>query len=71
MGIGAIELVPGDHFMIIKQSILSLQKQNILCQLINKKIFGVLRMAKSTLAALGCKGVARTDFKFYKNKFIY
>ena len=31
--IGAIELIPKDHFMITKQNIRKLQKQNILCQL--------------------------------------
>ena len=29
----------------------------------------VLRIAKKAHIALGCKGVTRTDFKFYKNKF--
>ena len=32
--LGAIELKPKESFMIIKRSIISLQKRNILCQLI-------------------------------------
>ena len=37
--------------------------------LIKKKYLEVLRIAKKAHIALGCKGVTRTDFKFYKNKF--
>ena len=29
----------------------------------------VLKLAKRAHQALGCKGVTRSDFKFYKNKF--
>ena len=29
----------------------------------------VLKIANKAHNALGCKGVTRTDFKFYKNKF--
>ena len=29
----------------------------------------VLKLAKQAHKALGCKGVIRTDFKFFKNKF--
>ena len=29
----------------------------------------VLNLAKKAHKALGCKGVTRSDFKFYKNKF--
>ena len=34
-----------------------------------KCTFEVLKIAKKAHLALGCKGVTRTDFKFYKNKF--
>ena len=29
----------------------------------------VLKIAKKAHRVLGCKGVSRTDFKFFKNKF--
>jgi D-alanine-D-alanine ligase len=29
----------------------------------------VLQIAKKTHIALGCKGITRSDFKFFKNKF--
>ena len=33
------------------------------------KYLEVLNLAKRAHRALGCKGVTRSDFKFYKNKF--
>ena len=33
------------------------------------KYFEVLGLAKKAHIALGCKGVSRSDFKFFKNKF--
>ena len=37
---------------------------------INKKNYShVLKLAQKAHKALGCKGVTRTDFKFFKNKF--
>ena len=37
--------------------------------LTKKKYKEVLKIAKKTHTVLGCKGVTRSDFKFYKNKF--
>ena len=34
-----------------------------------KKYKKVLDIAKQAHKALGCKGVTRSDFKFYKNRF--
>ena len=34
-----------------------------------KKYLEVLRLAKKAHNALGCKGVTRSDFKFFKNNF--
>ena len=34
-----------------------------------KKYLEVLRLAKKAHNALGCKGVTRADFKFFKNNF--
>ena len=37
---------------------------------LNKKKYNeVLKLAKIAHLSLGCKGVTRSDFKFYKNKF--
>ena len=33
------------------------------------KYLEVLNLAKRAHRALGCRGVTRSDFKFYKNKF--
>ena len=38
-------------------------------RLSKKKYMEVLKLAKRAHQALGCKGVTRSDFKFYKNKF--
>ena len=34
-----------------------------------KKYNEVLKIAKKTHRVLGCRGVTRSDFKFYKNNF--
>ena len=38
-------------------------------RLINKKYKEVLKIAKKTHKVLNCRGVTRSDFKFYKNNF--
>ena len=38
-------------------------------RLSKKKYNEVLRIAKKTHLSLNCRGVTRSDFKFYKNKF--
>ena len=57
--------------MIIKQNILLKQKQNILCLLnyLQKKYKEVLSLAKKAHKILKCKGITRSDFRFFKNKF--
>ena len=35
-----------------------------------KKYLEVLSLAKKAHNALGCKGVTRSDFKFFKNNFL-
>ena len=37
--------------------------------MISKKYSEVLSIAKKTHKVLGCRGVTRSDFKFYDNKF--
>ena len=60
-----------DFFTITRQNIQKGQKQNILCplDLIEKKYKEVLNIAQKAHKVLGCRGVTRSDFKFYNNKF--
>ena len=56
--------------MIIKLNIQSQLKQNVMpARLEKKKIFGGLKLSQTRASSLGCRGVTRSDFKFYKNKF--
>ena len=38
-------------------------------ELAKKKYNEVLKIAKKTHKVLNCRGVTRSDFKFYKNRF--
>ena len=69
--LGAIELVPRRSFYDYKAKYTKEAKtQHIMPAKIKKnKYIEVLKIAKKAHLALGCKGVSRTDFKFYKNKF--
>ena len=57
--------------MITLQNILQKQIHNILCQpqLQKKKYKEVLSIAKKAHKVLGCRGVTRSDFRFFRNKF--
>ena len=69
--LGAIELVPKRLFYDYKAKYTKQAKtKHIMPAKINKKKYEeVLKIAKKTHQVLGCKGVTRTDFKFFKNKF--
>ncbi|MFL2882952.1 MAG: D-alanine--D-alanine ligase [Pelagibacteraceae bacterium] len=69
--IGAIELRPKRIFYDYKAKYLkSAKTQHIMPASITKKKYNeVLKISEKTHAALGCRGVTRSDFKFYKNKF--
>ena len=69
--IGAIELVPKRLFYDYKAKYTKKAKtEHIMPARLNKnKYKEVLKIAKKTHQVLGCKGVTRTDFKFFKNKF--
>ena len=71
LAIGAIELVPKRSFYDYKAKYTkSAKTEHIMpARLKKNKYFEVLKIAKKAHLALGCKGVTRTDFKFYKNKF--
>ncbi len=69
--LGAIELIPKRTFYDYKAKYTKeARTQHIMPAKIKKKKYvEVLKIAKKAHNALGCKGVSRTDFKFYKNKF--
>ena len=69
--LGAIELVPKRSFYDYKAKYTKAAKtQHIMPANLNRhKYFEVLGLAKKAHIALGCKGVSRSDFKFFKNKF--
>ena len=71
VALGAIELVE-KIFMIIKLNILKAKTKHVMpARLSKKKYKEVLSIAKKTHNIFGCRGVTRSDFKFYKNFFIY
>ena len=69
--LGAIELIPKRNFYDYKAKYTkSAKTKHIMpARLEKKKYLEVLNLAKLAHQALGCKGVTRSDFKFYKNKF--
>ena len=69
--LGAIELVPKRLFYDYKAKYTKGAKtKHIMPARLNKiKYKEVLKIAKKTHNALGCRGVTRSDFKFFKNKF--
>ena len=69
--IGAIELVPKRLFYDYKAKYTKKAKTKHLmpARLSKKKYNEVLKIAKKTHKVLGCKGVTRSDFKFYNNIF--
>ncbi len=70
-GLGAIELKPKRLFYDYKAKYTkSAKTEHIMpAKLPKKKYLEVLNLAVKAHNALGCKGVTRSDFKFYKNKF--
>ena len=69
--LGAIELVPKRLFYDYKAKYTKeAQTKHIMpARLSKKKYKEVLSISKKTHNALGCKGVTRSDFKYFKNKF--
>jgi len=69
--LGAIELKPKRKFYDYKAkySIKANTKHLIPVDLEKKKIKEVMNTALKVHKLIGCKGVTRSDFKFYKNKF--
>jgi len=69
--LGAIELIPKRLFYDYKAkySHLAKTKHIMPAQLERKKYLEVLRLAKKAHDILRCKGITRSDFRFFKNKF--
>ena len=69
--LGAIELVPKRKFYDYqaKYNVKSKTKHIIPVKINNKKLKEVLNIASKAHKIIGCKGVTRSDFKFYKDKF--
>ena len=69
--LGAIELIPKRLFYDYKAKYTKEAKTKHVmpARLTTKNYRKVLKVAKKTHDALECKGVTRSDFKFYKNKF--
>jgi D-alanine-D-alanine ligase len=69
--LGAIELVPRRLFYDYKAKYTKKAKtEHIMPARLNKSKYNeVLKIAKKTHKILGCKGVTRSDFKFFNNKF--
>ncbi len=69
--LGAIELIPKRLFYDYKAKYTKKAKtEHVMpARLSKKKYSEVLEIAKKTHQALKCRGVTRSDFKFYNNKF--
>ncbi len=69
--LGAIELEPKRQFYDYKAKYSKAAKTKHImpANLKNSKYKEVLLLAKKAHKALGCKGITRSDFKFFKNKF--
>ena len=69
--LGAIELIPKRQFYDYKAKYTkSAKTKHIMpARLSKSKYLEVLNIAKKTHHAFKCRGVTRTDFKFYKGNF--
>ena len=69
--LGAIELIPKRSFYDYRAKYTKAAKtRHVMPARLNKKNYlRVLKLAKKAHQSLGCRGVTRTDFKFFKNKF--
>ena len=69
--LGAIELIPKRQFYDYKAkySATAQTKHIMPANLKKSKYKEVLKIAKKAHHILGCKGITRSDFKFFKNQF--
>ena len=70
-GLGAIELIPKRKFYDYKAKYSNKAKTKHImpAPLTSKKNIEVLNIAKKAHKVLKCRGISRSDFRFYKNKF--
>jgi D-alanine-D-alanine ligase len=70
-GLGAIELIPSRKFYDYKAKYYKSAKTTHVmpANISKKKHKEVLKIAEKAHKALECRGVTRSDFKFFKNKF--
>ena len=70
--IGAIELIPKRLFYDYKAKYTKKAKtKHIMPARLSKKYNEVLKLARKTHNVLNCRGVTRSDFKFFKNNFLF
>ena len=69
--LGAIELIPSREFYdyTAKYSSKAKTKHIMPALLLKKKYTEVLFLARKAHRVLGCRGITRSDFRFFKNKF--
>ena len=69
--LGAIELIPKRKFYDYKAKYSSKAKTKHVmpAQISKRKYQEVLFLAKKAHKSLGCRGITRSDFRFYKNRF--
>ena len=69
--LGAIELIPKRLFYDYKAKYTKKAKtKHVMPARLNKKKYNeVLEYSKRAHLALGCRGITRSDFKFFKNNF--
>ena len=69
--LGAIQLIPKREFYdyIAKYSSKAKTKHVMPAQISKTKYKEVLFLAKKAHKSLGCRGITRSDFRFYKNRF--
>ena len=69
--LGAIELIPKRFFYDYKAKYTKKAKtKHVMPARLKKKNYNeVLKIAKKTHKVLNCRGVTRSDFKFYNNNF--
>ena len=69
--LGAIELIPSREFYdyTAKYSSKAKTKHIMPALLLKKKYKEVLFLARKAHKVLGCRGITRSDFRFFKNKF--
>ena len=67
--LGAIELIPKDFYDYKAKYTKKANTRHVMPANLIKKYNEVLNIARKTHLSLNCRGVTRSDFKFFKNNF--